>query len=110
MCAASHHGATAHISRQDCNVDGARMRPTRAATIRRTNMKAHRITAHAVALAAALALASLAAGPAGAQSDRRIPTRKGDVRTPVRTDTVVVRDTVHYRDTIVVRSDTVIRE
>jgi hypothetical protein len=75
-------------------------------------MKAHRITAHAVALAAALVLASLAAAidTAGAQSERRIPTRKGDVRTPVRTDTVVIRDTVRYRDTVVVRSDTVIRE
>lgn len=73
-------------------------------------MKAHRTTAHAVALAAALALVSLAAATADAQSDRRIPTRKGAVPTPVRTDTVVVRDTVRYRDTIVVRSDTVIRD
>jgi len=73
-------------------------------------MKSHRTTAHAVALAAALALACTVVTPAGAQSERRIPTRKGDVRTPVRTDTVVVRDTVRYRDTIVVRSDTVIRE
>lgn len=62
----------------------------------------------ALGFAAALAFAA----DAGAQSDRRIPVRKGENPTPARTDTVVVRDTIRMTDTVTVvraRTDTVVQ-
>lgn len=68
-------------------------------------MKVTRLT-----LAAALIAATFAANAASAQSDRRIPTRKGEEPLPTRTDTLVVRDTVRITDTVTVsRVDTVVR-
>jgi hypothetical protein len=61
-------------------------------------------------LAAALVAATFAANDASAQSDRRIPTRKGEEPLPTRTDTLIVRDTVRITDTVTVsRVDTVVR-
>ena len=53
-------------------------------------------------LAAALIAATFAAHAASAQSDRRIPTRKGEEPLPTRTDTLIVRDTVRITDTVTV--------
>lgn len=69
-------------------------------------MRTRLLTSSVLALVATLSVA----GDALAQSQRRIPLRKGEVTTPVRVDTVVVRDTVRVADTVaMVRTDTVVR-
>ena len=67
-------------------------------------------TTSALALVAALTISTEAFGQA--QSDRRIPVRKGETPAPARTDTVVMRDTIRITtvDTVTVtRRDTVIQ-
>jgi len=73
-------------------------------TLEEDTVKVTRLT-----IAAALIAATFAAN-ASAQSDRRIPTRKGEEPLPTRTDTLIVRDTVRITDTVTVsRVDTVVR-